>query len=547
MGQRLGRMALWGAVLPVAGLLFGSATAWGQGIQLSDVETTAGQQVQITATLKTGGGDVAGTQNDFTFATTENRTITVVRKTNGRPDCAVNPEINKTSTTFAFQPPSCTAETCTAVRAIVFSSEDVEPIADGSVLYTCKVQVAAEAQGGTYPLTISGTILSNPTGGRVCGPAAGNPPCSEDKSGSVVIPGGGPTPTPTEEPPTPTPTEPAPTGPGIKIGSVQTTAGQQVTIDATLATGGGDVAGTQNDFTFATEGNRQVTVVRKTNGRPDCAVNPEINKTSTTFAFQPPSCTAETCTAVRAIVFSSEDVEPIADGAVLYTCKIQVAESAPDGVYPLTISGTILSNPTGGRVCGPAAGNPPCTGDQSGAVTVGVVGPTATPTQGEPATPTPTEPAVMTPTSTATSAPPTVTSTSAPTRTATASPTIVPGITTLANDITAATLQIPVINYAGFPRTGTVKIGTEQIKYDGIGTTPGDPQIGLLLNAVRGANGTTAQSHSAGSVVTLLTPTPTYDDDGCDCRVASSGGNARTAWLVLIPVAALLVLRRRSK
>ena len=178
-----------------------------------------------------------------------------------------------------------------------------------------------------------------------------------------------PTPTPTEGQPTATPTEAA-GGPGIKISSVSTSAGQQVSVSATLATGGGAVAGTQNDFTFATAENRKVTVVRKANGRPDCAVNPEINKGSTTFAFQPPSCTADTCTAVRAIVFSSEDVEPITDGAVLYTCKVQVASDAPAATYPLTITGTILSTPTGGRVCGPAAGNPPCTGAQSGAVTV---------------------------------------------------------------------------------------------------------------------------------------------------------------------------------
>lgn len=337
-------------------------------------------------------------------------------------------------------------------------------------------------------------------------------------------------------------------GQGIQLSDIETSAGQQVQVTATLKTGGGSVAGTQNDFAFATAENRKVTVVRKTNGRPDCTVNPEISKGSTTFAFQPPSCTVDTCTAVRAIVFSSEDVEPIADGAVLYTCKVQVASDAPDGVYPLTISGTILSTPTGGRVCGPAAGNPPCTGDQSGAVTVGEVGPTATPTPTTSVvvpTITPTLTATTAPTVTATTAP-TLTATSAPTRTATASPTIIPGGTVLADFINAQELEIPVINFAGFPRSGTVQIDNEQIIYNGIGTTPGDPEIGLLLNAQRGANGTVAAQHSAGTVVTLLTPQK-FDDDGCDCRVAGSGGATRTAWLVLIPVAALLVLRRRSK
>jgi len=189
MGQRLGRLAPWSAVVSVAAVLLGSTTAWGQGIQLSDVNAAAGETVTVTATLKTGGGQVAGTQNDFTFATAENRKVTVVRKANGRPDCTVNPEISKGSTTFAFQPPSCTAETCTAVRAIVFSSEDVEPIADNATLYTCKVQVAADATGGTYPLTISGTILSNPTGGRVCGPAAATRRAAPTIAGRWCCPG----------------------------------------------------------------------------------------------------------------------------------------------------------------------------------------------------------------------------------------------------------------------------------------------------------------------------------------------------------------------
>jgi len=177
-----------------------------------------------------------------------------------------------------------------------------------------------------------------------------------------------PTPTATSVEATATPTVPA-GGPGIQMSTVSTAPGQQVVVSATLATGGGSVAGTQNDFAYATAENRKVLVVRKTNNRPDCTVNPDISKGSTTFAFQPAGCAADACTAVRAIVFSSEDVEPIADGAVLYTCKVDVAADA-SGTNPLTLSGTILSNPTGGRVCGPASGNPPCTGNVDGAIIV---------------------------------------------------------------------------------------------------------------------------------------------------------------------------------
>lgn len=395
----------------VLSALSASALAVGPGIQLSEVTVAAGSPVSVTATLSTGGGWVAGTQNEFTFATAENRKVTVVRKANGRPDCTVNPEIDKGSTTFAFLPLGCTADTCTAVRAIVFSSEDVEPIADGAVLYTCRLQVAAGAPEGVYPLTVHDTILSNPTGGRVCGPAAGNPPCAGNRSGLVRVGAGGPTPAATATPDR--------FGPGIRIGSADAAAGAIVTVDATLATGGGVVAGSQNDIIYSPAGDSAVTVVRKANGRPDCTVNPVIDKNNATFSFQPPGCTAGSCTSIRAVVFSSEDVEPIPDGAVLYTCKVQVAADALAGAYPLAIRDTILANPTGGRVCGPAAGNPPCSGDQGGLVAVFAgTPPTRTRTPTRTGTPTPT--ATPSPTVTATRTP---TRTATPTRTPTATPT----------------------------------------------------------------------------------------------------------------------------
>jgi hypothetical protein len=60
----------------------------------------------------------------------------------GLPDCAVNPDIHKNATSFAFEPPSCTPGlTCTGVRAIVISFTDSNPIEPGSVLYTCNFAI----------------------------------------------------------------------------------------------------------------------------------------------------------------------------------------------------------------------------------------------------------------------------------------------------------------------------------------------------------------------------------------------------------------------
>lgn len=54
---------------------------------------------------------------------------------------------------------------------------------------------------------------------------------------------------------------------------------------------------------------------------------------------------------------------PIADGSLLYTCRLDVPELMPGPDTPLTLSGVILSRPNGFRVCGPAATDIPCGGE----------------------------------------------------------------------------------------------------------------------------------------------------------------------------------------
>jgi len=79
------------------------------------------------------------------------------------------------------------------VRALVLATDNVDPIPDGSVLYTCKVNVAATADS-TYPMVVSGLVLSDPVGGKI-----------PDASGcdGAIIAGNVPPPTKT---PTVTPT-----------------------------------------------------------------------------------------------------------------------------------------------------------------------------------------------------------------------------------------------------------------------------------------------------------------------------------------------------
>ncbi len=122
----------------------------------------------------------------------------------------------------------------------------------------------------------------------------------------------------------------------IQIGSVDDTSG---TIEVTLANGGLDVAGTENTIEFGPEAQLS-----------NCVVNPDINKTASAFSFGPSGCTAGTdCETMKSLILSFSDVSAIADGAVLYTCDASAA-GAPAGDYPLTCTGPGGSDPAGNSV-----------------------------------------------------------------------------------------------------------------------------------------------------------------------------------------------------
>ena len=404
MGKTTGRIAVVGAWL-TAGALCCASAAQAQTITIGNATGNAGDTVSVSATLTVGTTPVAGTQNDITFAAP----LAVAAKSNGKPNCAVNADIDKGATSFAFRPNGCTGAACTSIRALVLSTDNVDPIPTGSVLYTCQVTIATDAAAGDYPLSIIGVILSDPAGNQVAG--------ATGVSGTVTVGGGGgPTATPTVGGTTPTPTEgPSQcTAPALQLPQVIGQPGTQITFTATLLAGTAMVAGTQNDITFDPA---NIPINAKANGKPDCAVNAGIDKGATSFAFRPNGCTGTACTSVRALVLSTDNVDPIPDGSVLYTCNINVAQSA-NTKYTLGVTGVIFSDPSGNQVPGVSG----C----DGAVVAGLQ-PTLTPTQTQGATNTPTS------TATATNTPlPVITPTSAATATPTATrtqiviPTLIP-------------------------------------------------------------------------------------------------------------------------
>ena len=147
----------------------------------------------------------------------------------------------------------------------------------------------------------------------------------------------GPSGTPTETPtgtPSPSPTL-TPTNVTIRIGSATGAAGSQVSLAVTLSTAGLDVFGTDQNIAL----NADAPIAATGSGTPDCTVNPDIQKDLTVFTFQPIGCTVGTdCQSVQAVVLGTPGTEvltPIPDGAVLYTCNVNISANAMAGSVPL--------------------------------------------------------------------------------------------------------------------------------------------------------------------------------------------------------------------
>jgi Pectinacetylesterase len=121
----------------------------------------------------------------------------------------------------------------------------------------------------------------------------------------------------------------------INVGSADGTPGSFVQINVTLellTTPPNAVVGTSNDIIFKPEA---PVVAATVGGGPACAVNPAIRKVAV-FEFIPSGCAAtQSCTGVNALVVPDQNSDAIPDGAILYTCTIQIAGDAASGTYTL--------------------------------------------------------------------------------------------------------------------------------------------------------------------------------------------------------------------
>jgi hypothetical protein len=118
-----------------------------------------GETTMIDVVLRTVV-DVVGTVNEIIILSPEIRFATGA---DGRPSCTVNPEIYKDAT---FTLDCDEAGVCT-LRALLLASGNLDPIPDGSILYSCEISIALDATSGAYPL-VCATSTANDTLSAAC-------------------------------------------------------------------------------------------------------------------------------------------------------------------------------------------------------------------------------------------------------------------------------------------------------------------------------------------------------------------------------------------
>ena len=111
-------------------------------------------QSRFAVTLTTGGAPVVSAQNDIDF----DPTTPIMSCTSG----------GSKPVSFGFFPPDCTPGVdCTRLRAVVVSTSDLNPIPDGSTLYTCDVRIYAHAAPGAHAMPVSGVKASDAVGNEL--------------------------------------------------------------------------------------------------------------------------------------------------------------------------------------------------------------------------------------------------------------------------------------------------------------------------------------------------------------------------------------------
>jgi len=137
--------------------------------------------------------------------------------------------------------------------------------------------------------------------------------------------------------------------PSVDVGSASGAPGERVSFDVTLSGVDQAIVGVQNDTAFDSI---NTPIAATPGGTPDCWVNPEIeDEVVFGFGFFPIGCVGAACTSMRGIVnlflFNQDGWTTFPDGALLYSCNVDISPAAAAGSYPLVVSNTLASDPNG--------------------------------------------------------------------------------------------------------------------------------------------------------------------------------------------------------
>ena len=308
----------WSGIALAAGVVWvlAAGAAQAASIDIGSAVGIPGDDVRVDVTLRTMGAAVLGTQNRIDF----DRETPIAPRPTGNPDCAVNAAINKGATDFRFQPVGCDpAVDCRSVRVFVLALDNLDPIPDTAVLYTCRIAIAADAAVGLHALHNAEALASAPGGEAVS---------TTGRDGAVEV---------VREP-----------AASIDVGAASAAAGTTTTVAVTLrllTTPPANVAGVMHDIDF----DRLTPIAATASGRPDCTADEVIAENFTSFTYLPMGCTpGDDCTGMRALILPSIAIPTgIPDGATLYSCHVAIAADAPVGTYPLVAERPLASAPDG--------------------------------------------------------------------------------------------------------------------------------------------------------------------------------------------------------
>jgi hypothetical protein len=157
-------------------------------LTLAPLRGHPGDRLTLEVRLRSGREPIAGLQADVGFPSVAR----ITARPDGHPDCTYGSDPNFAGySSVGFQPPGCALTGCLGVRLLLITS-DLVPIPDGTLMLSCRVDLAPDAASGVHAFALSALDGASPDGIAV--------PLDGD-AGSISVSGpldaATPTPTPT--------------------------------------------------------------------------------------------------------------------------------------------------------------------------------------------------------------------------------------------------------------------------------------------------------------------------------------------------------------